>query len=441
MGTLFVLALSYSLSAQTGTGKPVGVTVPVPPTELPEAPAGDTAKAETEEEPEAEEIVDFCNVTFAEADTLREQYSVKDKEFHTHQLPIEIAYYGDTSAFTDVIINISIRHITTSEGDVRLLNTSLVIPKSESLANKKSTQLVFIEIAADAVEEGVESFDIILSSRVPGVVIEEANSRHAFSIIDATPPFEPDSPFRISLGANFDFIEKVQANSFYAHVNFFKPDIFGEKKRFGTNTGIIQNKYLSTTEDYPQIIYTPVSQLNGDSSRFVRQRYRGTQTSTYNNINLYCGSLFTIVQPKLSDGQSATWFGHMEVEAVYRKIAVVNTLDSLIQTDTVALPNFYGSLYSPKFTFTVVDYYFGGTIFDLQFKNKEGQLWLKSSVGLHWRTGDKMNFYYLAQFNLLETKAGVNFGGEVRGEFGVTSSPNVGIYLSKAFNVDKLLDF
>ncbi|MCB9277278.1 MAG: hypothetical protein H6562_00065 [Lewinellaceae bacterium] len=287
------------------------------------------------------------------------------------------------------------------------------------------------------------------------------------------------SPFSVSIGYNFDFLDGIKTNELYADLKIDLPEIFPSKtpktnnlwNKIGLEAGAYQLRTLSFLDNFSaRNTFRMIDAQRIDSTflfKYITIQAEKIRRITRENLSIF-------IQPKLklkenNSNEKVHSRLNLLFMAEYQRSVLDYTLDlNIVSADTsLEVPSDWPIPYdlvnrlplSEKGRSFEYNINFGIGL-GLQVKTQEGNLNLKTSMGynrikLVQKLDDSGNstlkkgsgFFYLIQADVLETKAtGIKLGLEVRGiihESGQQLSldravPNFSIYLAKQFGLKKI---
>lgn len=356
--------------------------------------------------------------------------------------------------------------------DYKLLTPYIYIPKN---TKTKSNAQIVLEIKPRTKKKGTQLIELSLEP-IPNsqkVVKIAPITRHLIFVEDGKITSEYDkeqsfkaADFRIDLGTNFDFLDGVDVGGLYANVFTFAPNlivndsvgfnIFKRKNKaasqrykkiaLGLLSGIRQNRLIGDTINDTRIIrfYTPISTINSSDTTFLRSEFTKKSKLTINATSLYFSPILTLCE----NSKIGIYLGP-NIEVIRQRF-ITNNNYSLVRSDTVNLRRPPRSTILPEeqTSFTYHNFSFGLKI-PLFFQVKKVNINIVPSIGVSKRVSNissNNEWYYGVYFNAIELDFGVNLGGEVnvfkaRSKEDNTTmirTPIIGIYLSKAFNLNPL---
>ncbi|WPU97673.1 hypothetical protein SNE26_16725 [Mucilaginibacter sp. cycad4] len=305
-----------------------------------------------------------------------------------------------------------------------------------------------------------------------------------------------DKPFWAEIGTNFDLLDKIQTNNFYAGVYMFDKDIARigwewtkgalKRKKIGENNlsftaGVYETQSISSGAvsdrfDFKSAV-SPKLDSVGNIKSYSFNRDTGTVSTVtkIKSIGIFFSPHLRLTSSKTEDkGLHIFVSAHFEMlwQRVTSSLDYSKTSTLYNVTDTLAPPLNYDKIpYKQKaFDFDFRSHYIGLGI-PLYIKETNFNLYVNSVFGTSTqrfvvvdktgpaKTGqykplvqegvydDLLNFsqpekrwnmFYLFQFRLNEVAYGITFSGEIRGLFLNRSKPVVTLALSKKFNLSGL---
>jgi hypothetical protein len=288
-----------------------------------------------------------------------------------------------------------------------------------------------------------------------------------------------DKPFWIEVGTNFDLLDKIKTNNFYAGVYMFSKDIaaFHSPRRITSNgdTGRLNN--ISFTGGVYEAQSTGVSSTSTAGIVFrtpnslLRDTGRVTANTSVKSIGILFSPHFKITPGKTeSDGFHAFLSGYIEIiwQTVNSTIKYPKGADSVLVSNATesALKNYPYKEAALNYDFR--SQYIGGGI-PIYIKEKGFNLYINTVMGLtnqrfyisNYHPGQfednnimgsnylnqltfnspktRWNSFYLFQYRLNEVAYGITFSGEIRGLFIRDSKAVITLALSKKFDLAAIL--
>ncbi|MDB5138705.1 MAG: hypothetical protein JWR12_621 [Mucilaginibacter sp.] len=281
-----------------------------------------------------------------------------------------------------------------------------------------------------------------------------------------------DKPFWAEVGTNFDLLDKIKTNNFYAGVYMFDKDIarIGGKK--GENNisftgGVYESQSLSTRS----------TSASGLSYRDLSSVHRDTGTLSANTSVKSIGILFS-PHLKLTDGKTDANGLHMFLsfytELLWQTIntnfdySKIGKKDSIVATANLPMPISKYPYKENSLSYDFRSHYFGFGI-PIYIREKEFNLYVNPVFGISnqkfyvnayksqtaennepltqnyvtnltfLNPNGNWNGFYLVQYRLNEVAYGLTFSGEVRGLLLRSAKPVVTLALSKKFDLSALL--
>jgi hypothetical protein len=391
---------------------------------------------------------------------IQESYDADNKGTTLHEIKLKITRIGTQIPTFDIPVSIVSTHLSTSNSDFQILNPSFII-SSQNFNNKGAefTIDIFVQVNKDNefVDSGDELFTVGVVPNLVGLTAPFTAGKVRISgpaivtIVDAPKKEYQFDPFRITVGANFDF-EKTISATFYFDAQAYRPNIwYGKGNTSGFGVGfygsLYNNKYI--TQDSVQIYQQQFQETigTGDTVNLVRYNYQIGVSNAIKNIGAEGGLLWGWEHQINPDTYVSTTFILPEISAIHRRVTSTYSYDR-INVDTlfnIPAPDSTKRLVERGFNLTTYDEVLLGAGYIGRFHSKKhGEFMFKFTSGLAVRKSASserdVKAYYAFRFQLLDPKIGVNLGGEVRGYYG-KSSPYFGVYLSKSFGLKKLTEY
>ena len=256
------------------------------------------------------------------------------------------------------------------------------------------------------------------------------------------------NPFRVGIGASFNFLDGVSKTDIYADVSVFLPTVWTMSKgRVGIDAGLYNARTVrnDTLLNQPTIFRLPgpdsasVTLITQTRSAAVNRRVDRLGFYAAPTLRLSNG-LYLFVQGELAQNTirstfSTQAFGPVDTSVVMlsdsarlRRLVARRAFGGVVPTaDTTKSPA--QTILEPYFTF--------GAIVSIARSGVEFRL--KPQLGY----GAPFGFYgayYAVQFRLTDFSNGFKLGGEVRGLTNRTQTSAL-VYLAKDFSLKKLAGF
>jgi hypothetical protein len=318
------------------------------------------------------------------------------------------------------------------------------------------------------------------------IVTGYSSGNHAIVLSnDAVPlstKYNPNKPFWVEIGSNFDFIDGVQPNNPFFGVFFHKRDVksFNKdaeilenqaQKNIGVFAGVYESKTVSTnqTEDFfSRSYFNNTSFIPGkpDSIKFFKDAGKYAVKKSVRNIGLFFSPQMRISQGSANiDGLHI--FVSFWAELQWQQITQENDYTQLIRIDSSLVginqisalsKTNSGIANNQKSVIDIRSHYFGFGL-PVFYREKDAHLFINPIIGIsnqanteYLRQIQKYNpdapdikrkweSFYAIQFRLNEEKYGISFTGEVRGLLQKNNPPFVSLALSKKFDLTRFLEF
>jgi len=287
--------------------------------------------------------------------------------------------------------------------------------------------------------------------------------------------YNPNKPFWVEVGANFDLNDGLQPNNLFTGVFLHKRDIrrFSFKKgnrtenRDRRNLGLFAGVFASKTiTDVSESALGKRAYYNNNSLALKSGNDVGvfvdTGTIKKSRVARNIG-LFFSPQLRLSQGSAEMeglhFFISLWVELQWQRITSDENYSALLRSDTLFVDQTTLSTYAPVESKTELDirsHYLGAGL-PVFFKEGTTNVFINPVFGLSNQPSSEtldnaqMNTvsklarrwkpFYAIQFRLSEEHYGISFTGEVRGLLVKNSKPFVSLAISKKFDLSKLVEF
>ena len=287
-------------------------------------------------------------------------------------------------------------------------------------------------------------------------------------------------PYRVNIGANFDFIDGIKTNSEYIELGFLRRDMWKNENVDRNEINQARDKLKGNAISSPGLLkWLKILLPNGVVAGIFQGRtFADKDTSTtFGRVNLYTTFDSVLYRTGLTRktkttsekttknlgiylslvkkiGEQIYLLGHSELRKddvttkTQFKHEITDTLETLavynynVFTDGVGFINpFFGlsDIEAPSEIkrSSKIETFFGLGIM-LDSRAKEVDLMVKAIRMLHSSDSIEQRTSYLVQFGLIANDIGVQIGGEIRGRS--NSDPKISLHLSKVFSLSKLID-
>jgi hypothetical protein len=377
-----------------------------------------------------------------------------DSMYFTNEFRVITKKYGNDTVFYTLPLTIIIKDTIKSEIDLKIddeyitakkvdchLFTHSIKLKQNNQHNDTITEQIIIAIFSNT---DLKSYDV--AYRVTASV-DKINATCLISILKPEDPhrINLENPFNfvVNLGTNFDFSNGIQANSLYAKISVFNPNLLWEK--VGFTAGIYQNSFLSN--DSTKVGHD-IEFLNftNDTISFVDNTVNYKSRSKVDNLALYFGIPVSL-RPK--DKQFNIYWSP-EFEIIKTNSAISREYNNLKSDTILNKPWAYLSGYISSLDLVKIEqkeivnqYYIkhiGIANFILTFlDNRNNALFLSTTIWGLGKIDGKFKSYYQFKFDISELKYGITLGGEFNGFY--SEEPYIGIHLSKIFKLSRLIEY
>lgn len=394
--------------------------------------------------------------TFEKSDPIQEGYSATNQGYTDHTVKLTIKR-ETTIPKNDIPILIANTDLTANSEDYLILNPNIVVTSAELNSKDEIIKNVYLRIYKDSTGHDKADEVFLMSIKIDttqkgDLALKSAHfsDKAVVTIKDAKAPVVSSilkiDPFRITVGANFDF-ESTEPASFYFEgmAHYLNTGKVEKYKRLGMGFygSLYNNRFLSKDSIVDSKDFHSLISAVGDTVDLVRNRYQIGTSSTIKNIGGEIGILWG-----WSNTTDSLYVSHAiilpEFAATQRRINTTYSYTK-IESDTlygVALPDTINQLIERSFdNYRYDEFLLGigyiGRYIDLRY----GELTFKMTSGIAVQKGQSTIYpYYTFRCQLLDPKVHVNLGVEVRGYYG-RSNPFFGIYLSKSFSLKKLTEY
>lgn len=364
-----------------------------------------------------------------------------------------IKKFGDDTVFYTIPLQIITKDTIKNETYIKIKDEFLTATAKDChlytrIINLKPNKLEK-EIIISQIVIAVFSSKNVNSSDVAYRITASINSLETDCILNILHPkelytldFDDPQNFIVNIGSNFDFSNGIQANSLYAKVSVFSPNLVFN--RLGLYSGMYQNSFISK-DSTTNGLGIDFLDMQYDTISFIANRISYKSTSKTNNVALFIGMPVRLTKP--SKYFNLYWSPEFEI------IKVNNSLRreyNIYHSDTLlnkTWPYFdgytsEGILVNPDQVLIISQYYlkhFGIANFILTIEDDKKSLFLLGTLWGYANPSNDRKSYYQFKFEISEKKYGISLGGEFRGFY--SSDPYIGIHLSKLFNLSKLIEY
>ncbi|MGZ3752854.1 MAG: hypothetical protein ACXVAU_16340, partial [Mucilaginibacter sp.] len=282
-----------------------------------------------------------------------------------------------------------------------------------------------------------------------------------------------DKPFWAELGTNFDLLDNIKTNNFYAGVYMFDKDV----ARIGGTKGVNNISFTGGVYE-SQSISTRTTSSAGYAFRDPANVHLDTGTVSANTTIKSIGVLFSL-HWKLTEGKTDAngfhLFGSFYSELLWQTVSTAFKYPNPTLNDVVASPPMDISKYPFKANSITFDFrsHYQGFGLPMYVKEAEFNLYVNPVIGL---TSQKFyissnnnvnqsnssvlpaplnenyirdltflsprhpwNGFFLFQFRLNEVTYGITFSGEIREMMLQNAKPIITLALSKKFDLSQVL--
>lgn len=279
------------------------------------------------------------------------------------------------------------------------------------------------------------------------------------------------SPFSLSFGYNFDFLDGIKTNELYADLRVDLPNVLRKKGKIGTKEfldcfGIEVGAYqlrtisrLDTVEEQFRLVDSKPIPPDSLQLLYITANSNSIRKTIRENLDVY-------IQPKFELINTKEARFNLLLHGEWLRSILNHSFERNAKKDTTLFtpPNWprpYNTVNDVPKTEKSKSYeynFYLGTGFDLRVNKTEANFYLKMICGynraklLREVDGNSIlsnveGLFYLAKFEVLESQVtGIKLGVEVRGLFPQTAPsptldralPGFGIYLAKQFSFQKV---
>ncbi len=371
--------------------------------------------------------------------------------------------------------------------DYEIHQPNIKLSKDE-LAGKIISRSFDLGILQDNIEEVEEATIIGIIIKDPNIDVNIPSYKLVIKSEKKEPKFDPENPFRIGIGSNFDLLDGLRSDDLYSDITFRHPTLrkinveckipFGIKCDFldgrdiGLEIGVYQNKSATTEDTLSQSdirtrIFS-IENITGDTATVTFRSIGLKDSYQFNNLGLFVNTTFLRHYDLNGDNKEELSLGFgFYLEAVRREqtsifrsgetigidTTTITRNEDIINTLRTAFPE--GEFRDRRFTSINYDRFYGFSI-PIYYENKFAEFHFTYSNG--WgvfnsrrfipRSGNNIldgpifsNMYYITKWKIIEKKVGIQFSGEFRGFYSDDRNNIISLNLSKVFDLTKLLSF
>jgi hypothetical protein len=377
-------------------------------------------------------------------------------------------------------------------------NSSLTLIKSSANVDPKTKNKDgFVDVTLYLEQKGIDTFnyDEDFYITLADCTVNDSTPASTLVRVSQVGMYNPNKPFWVELGANFDLLDGLQANNLYGGVFLYKKDIrpFFRKdtrspgnRNLGIMAGVYESKSTSqeSTAQLSPLMYFKPNKMIG-SVRGADSFYAYLDTGKIAATTTVTSTgLFFSPQVRLTNGSAEDdgihVFASFWMEMVWQRYKTTyDYSQSALYDSTIVVKgtdqyNKVGTKPQDQ-TRDVRSHYFGLGL-PVFAKFKDANLFVNSVVGytnqmlaladlrpvsdsisnsnfikytkdangaLNPLTTPKKNWncFYIFQFRLSEETFGLSFTGEIRGLMLKNVKPVISLALSKKFDLNKLMLF
>ena len=249
-----------------------------------------------------------------------------------------------------------------------------------------------------------------------------------------------DSPYKISIGATFNFLEGLKANDLYAELSIFVPHLFGSTdpksswRSIGLYTGFYQGRSFTGGDS----LRFNSRETTLTTSKFIKIEKEIIEKSEKEIANL---GLYFSLTLKAREHLYLTLYSE-----VRKRDIIKDTKERIVKSDTTigdvfpqedTLRTGSVNIIAPEFIRTNYRYYFGfSPLLNYSDDDNNITLQLNPVLGYNLTSPGKNAPFFLFQLKLTERRSGIRLGAELRTLLGNhAEKPEILIYLVKEFPI------
>ena len=363
------------------------------------------------------------------------------KEYGNDTLYYVLLLHVTTKEIIRQAIDIAIKeeYITAKLQDCYLFTKTIKLLPNKKISDTITEQLVF------AVFNNEDSNNTDVVYRITATIDKMSTN----CIINILKPNEMhklnyNNPYNfiVNIGSNFDFSDGLKANSLFAKVSIFNPNLL--KNRIGIYAGMYQNTYISKDSTTNRFAIEILNERN-DTISFVKQSISYKSNSKINNISLFLGIPVRLTMPKKEF--SLYWAPEFEILKINESITKEYNVYEIDTMRNMSISFYRGlltvvqpiNLQQKEFINQYYIKHFGFANFILILEDNRKSFFLSATIWGLGKISWEPESYYQFKFDISEKKYGLTLGGEFRGFYG--RDPYIGIHMSKLFDISKLVDY
>lgn len=360
--------------------------------------------------------------------------------------------YGNKTTYFSLALEIT-KNDTTKAAEINVTDEFITASPHDCFLPAKTIKINPGETRIDTVQIliGLNGSQNTGTGNVVYKIAAASDNIRSELVINIFPPNNPHiishyEDFLVTIGANFDFAEGLEANSLYAKVSVFRPNLT-VNQRIGIYTGLYQNNFFSIDSSTLGFNINYLSEFSVDSISFVSNRVSYKSNNSSKNL-----SLFISIPVRLTSlGSSFNLYFAPEFELL-KVNNVITRQYQVFDSDTFLNKPwaFYRGVVDATTDLVNINQdksieqsyikNFGLASFILTYENERNMIFLSGTLwGIGKLNNGREKSFYQYKFEIVETKYGISLGGEFRGFYG--ENPFISIHLSKLFNLSKLIDF
>jgi len=310
------------------------------------------------------------------------------------------------------------------------------------------------------------------------IIVKDKPEKHNEVRISTIGLYNPNKPFWVEVGANFDFADGLKPNNFFGGVFLHKRDIrpFSFRKpdsarcarsarssNLGIFAGVYESKTISDVniQDFGLHQYYNNSSIGlkrNDSLGVFEDSGKVKTTQVVKNIGLFFSPQVRLTNGSANaDGlhlSASLWF-----ELQWQRLSTKVDYSNQIRMDTLYYPRSdlakVGDSLSISQEKDIRSHYWGVGL-PIYFKEGDANVYFNPVIGISNQPSEKeissiltqtepfsrkWRMFYIFQFRLNEERYGIAFTGEVRGLIIHNSRPFVSLALTKKFDLSKFMEF
>ncbi|MEK6482014.1 hypothetical protein WJR50_31020 [Catalinimonas sp. 4WD22] len=306
------------------------------------------------------------------------------------------------------------------------------------LFKEKDQQYVQIVIKGKPLAKGSQSIVLELVDEDGADYVNDKKKYHTI-VIDYVNKY---NPYRLSIGASFDFFENLSATDLYGDVYVFVPSV---TERIGFEVGVYQNRSVSIDSFDIDSLSRPmrfdqvtIERFEENGMSMVRYQERGIRINqsqvTIDNLGFY---LTTVYDTQLKS-ENFSLYGNIYFELIRREFTHKYNIDYVDSvTRVVAEDSYRGDRrFLPNFRRSQIEAFFGlGST--IHYLTPAIEVLFNANLG-YTRTTESTKLNAIIRARIIEGTTGIKLGVDYRGT--PYTSEVFTVYAAKEVSLAKIVD-